>query len=69
MQLIREDDSLQLLVPSFIFNLDSADFEGLDAQTLASNALAFSRIAEVLNEFHGYRISGFILLVELPTTR
>jgi flagellar hook assembly protein FlgD/outer membrane protein OmpA-like peptidoglycan-associated protein len=53
---IREGDRLKIKVPSIVFRPNGADFNGLDADTVANNTKVIKRIAQILNKFKEYGI-------------
>jgi outer membrane protein OmpA-like peptidoglycan-associated protein/flagellar hook assembly protein FlgD len=53
---IREGDRLKIKVPSIVFRPNGADFNGLDADTVANNSKVIKRIAQILNKFRDYGI-------------
>jgi outer membrane protein OmpA-like peptidoglycan-associated protein/flagellar hook assembly protein FlgD len=53
---IRDGDRLKIKVPSIVFRANGADFNGLDADTIANNAKVIQRIAQILNKFKDYQI-------------
>ncbi len=53
---IRDGDRLKIKVPSIVFRANGADFDGLDADTIANNAKVIKRIAQILNKFKDYQI-------------
>ena len=53
---IREGDTLRVIVPAIVFAANMGDFQGLDEYNLQSNDRILRRIAEVLNHFHTYNV-------------
>ena len=53
---IRDGDKLKIRVPSIVFRANGADFNGLDADTVANNNKVIQRIAQILNKFKDYTI-------------
>jgi outer membrane protein OmpA-like peptidoglycan-associated protein/flagellar hook assembly protein FlgD len=53
---IRDGDKLKIKIPSIVFRPSAADFNGLDADTLANNQKVVKRIAQILNRFKDYSI-------------
>jgi outer membrane protein OmpA-like peptidoglycan-associated protein/flagellar hook assembly protein FlgD len=53
---IRDGNRLKIKVPSIVFRPNGADFNGLDADTVANNAKVIKRIAQILNKFRDYGI-------------
>jgi flagellar hook assembly protein FlgD/outer membrane protein OmpA-like peptidoglycan-associated protein len=53
---IRDGNRLKIKVPSIVFRANGADFNGLDADTLANNMKVIKRIAQILNKFKDYSI-------------
>jgi len=53
---IRDGDRLKIKVPSIVFRPNGADFNGLDADTVANNTKVIKRIAQILNKFKDYGI-------------
>jgi outer membrane protein OmpA-like peptidoglycan-associated protein/flagellar hook assembly protein FlgD len=53
---IRDGDRLKIKVPSIVFRANGADFNGLDADTVANNTKVIKRIAQILNKFRDYNI-------------
>ena len=53
---IRDGDKLKIRVPSIVFRANGADFNGLDADTVANNNKVIQRIAQILNKFKDYAI-------------
>jgi outer membrane protein OmpA-like peptidoglycan-associated protein/flagellar hook assembly protein FlgD len=53
---IRDGDRLKIKVPSIVFRPNGADFNGLDADTVANNTKVIKRIAQILNRFGNYGI-------------
>jgi outer membrane protein OmpA-like peptidoglycan-associated protein len=53
---IRDGDRLRIKVPSIVFRANGADFNGLDADTIANNTKVVKRIAQILNKFKEYSI-------------